>query len=290
MRAHEATCPVCLSICLKAHTAYRGPGGGGGSSGPQATVDPTSWRSPCWPAGGPLPTRLCPQQPRWPPSRRLRVPTWDDNMWKTLHILQDVRVLSGRLGLGTQGDWPSGPCPGSAFLSDDSPAPGRSLGLGEGRGGGGSAPPPLAASPHGRSAGGSLVPDYCGGPRTRPPSPPRAHLPPALLRPELGTLLHHDGPGLQLRDWDTGCRPVSLRDVVSLAWDWTSSPALYHPKGQLPPSSGSVGTSGPDHRAMASRAPEDSLESSPGEPLSLQHLGASVHGRQGGSILDSWRF
>lgn len=32
-------------------------------------------------------------------------------MWKLLHILQDVRCPSGRLDLGTQGDWPSGPHP-----------------------------------------------------------------------------------------------------------------------------------------------------------------------------------
>jgi hypothetical protein len=46
----------------------------------------------------------------------------DDNMWKLLHILQDVRCPSGWLGLGTQGGlaFPASPdvC---AFLSGDSP-------------------------------------------------------------------------------------------------------------------------------------------------------------------------
>lgn len=52
---------------------------------------------------GPSQTTLSPQQPqaiRFPQAAGSHV---DDNMWKPLHILQDVRCPSGCLGLGTQG-------------------------------------------------------------------------------------------------------------------------------------------------------------------------------------------
>lgn len=174
MRAHEATCPVCLSICLKAHTAYRGPGGGGGSLGPQAAVDPTLLRSPCWPAGGATsPHGSVPSSlgGRFPQAAGSHV---DDNMWKPLHILQDVRCPSGRLGLGTQGGPAFRALPGGPRSSLMSHQHRRSLGLGGGQGRGWLSTALHWQTPHGRSAGGSLVPDHCGVPRTRPPSPPKS--------------------------------------------------------------------------------------------------------------------
>ena len=139
--AHEATSPVCLSICLKAHTAYRGPGGGGGSSRPQAAVDPTLLRSLCRPAGGATsPHGSVPSSlgGRFPQAVGSHV---DDNMWKPLHILQDVRCPSGRLGLGTQGGPAFRALPGGPRSSMMTHQPCRSLGLGAGQGRGGSAPP-----------------------------------------------------------------------------------------------------------------------------------------------------
>lgn len=52
--------------------------------------------------GPPPPAALSPQQPQalhFPQATGSHV---DDNMWKPLHILQDVRCPSGGLGLGTQ--------------------------------------------------------------------------------------------------------------------------------------------------------------------------------------------
>ena len=126
------------------------------------------------PAGrrGHFPTRLCPQQPRWPlpagcgfPRGRQYVETPPHSSGCPLPFRPARPWHPGGTGL-------PGLARGSAFLYDDSPALAGHSGWGAGRGGVAQHRPPLA-DPARRSAGRALVPDHCRLPRTWPPSSPR---------------------------------------------------------------------------------------------------------------------
>ena len=78
--------------------------------------------------------------------------------------------------------------------------------------------------------------------------------------------------------------PTGMTDPPQPGLDLQSGLCVpVSPQGQLPPPRGLWAPQASDHRAMASRAPEDSLEFSLGEPLRTQHLGLCPWGGEGGS-------
>lgn len=152
----------------------------------------------------------------------------DDNTWKPLRILRDVRCPSGGLGLGTGAGLP-GLALGSAFLSGDSSPP--------------TPPPPR------HSRGGSALPPAgchsgqqtpCCPPRrevTNPtdqptapvpavPGAPRPHLPPRPLPSGLGQSHDPDDPLV----WDSPTSMMTPRSGDSFV---PNDPCLQlRPKGR----------------------------------------------------------
>lgn len=235
--------------------------GVGGSSGPQATVDPTLLRSPLLagrrghlPHNGSVPSSLggrLPQAAGSPRGRqyvetstffRMSLPFRPARPWHpgglAFRALPGVRVPS----LMTHQHRPV-------------------TQVGGGQGGGGFSTALHWQTRTWRSAGGSLVPDHCAVPRTRPPAPQEPTFLPGYFAQSWGRL-HHDGPSLQLRTGTqaAGQCPEGMA-VPGLGLDPVRP--LYHPKGQLPPPQGlwaplGLGITEP----WRAGRPADSLESS----------------------------